>query len=246
MPGLERDTTTTPGPSVHNIGGARFTSSGFAVLRTPAYPLSEFLDLASGLEAPACPEAGDGLEQAYGRDRARLRQRLAEISQRPEFREAVFLASPSLEERISVWSERPASDEGQRIERALYKYFVRMSGRPTPFGTFAGCSHCRIGSITDLQAPEPTRSKRRSRLDMNYVSELALNIEKDARFKQALRYYPNGSLYSAAGRPRYIEYRLEDNHRVHHLVAVDASAYLDLVLAKARAGCPPRDLLSAA
>src|SRR6266568_12360 len=132
-----------------------FTPSGFFALRTPLLPFDELLAWSDGLEAPSQADDPARLEAAVAADRTRLRERLRTAFTRPEIREALFIASPDLEERIDLWLRQPESEPGQKIERALVRYFVRMAGRATPFGLFAGCS---VGTVVPrLSQPWHTR-----------------------------------------------------------------------------------------
>src|SRR5262245_34949442 len=118
--------------------------SGFFVLRTPRLPF----DCLPG-------------------DREAIRRLL----ERPEVREAIFVAAPALDERIHVWQRDPDCEEGRKIEQALTRYLVRMTARPTPFGLFAGCSVGTMGKSTRLEVNESYH--RHTRLDMDYVVGLA-------------------------------------------------------------------------
>src|SRR5581483_4821550 len=66
------------------------------------------------------------------------RERLGEWVRDPLVREALFLASPSLEESLEHWERDPASERGQKVEGSLVKYFARSCSRATPFGLLAG------------------------------------------------------------------------------------------------------------
>src|SRR5919201_2159316 len=122
-----------------------FAPSGFFVLRTPLLPFSEFTAWGDGLQAAAHVDNAERLGDAVARDRLRLRHRLMRILARPDFREAVFLASPSLDGAIDVWRSAPNTRPARSAERSLVSYFSRASGRSTPFGLFAGCTTCTIG-----------------------------------------------------------------------------------------------------
>ena len=117
---------------------ADYTPSGFFALRTPLLPFDELLAWGKELQAPAALTDPTRLEAALAADRARLRQHLRAAIERPEVREALFVASPDLEERLPVWLREPDGEAGQKMERALVRYFARMAGRATPFGLFAG------------------------------------------------------------------------------------------------------------
>ena len=77
-----------------------FVSSGFFALRTPLLPFDELLAWSDGLEGASAGDDPAQLEAAIAKDRSRLGQRLRGIFTRPEVREALFVASPSLDERF--------------------------------------------------------------------------------------------------------------------------------------------------
>ncbi len=219
-----------------------FTPSGFFAFRTPLYPYEELEAWGAGLASPGVSvDDGEAFAAAWAADRALLRERLRALLVRPEVRESVFLASPSLSDGLDVWKKDPDGKKGQRAERALVRYVLRMCARPTPFGLFSGCSVGRLGG-----ADEPTRLRlvprsaydRHTRLDMDYLFALVEDLIKDPNVRAALRYLPNTSLYHAAGRMRYAEARLDGKVRSHHLVAVTPTSYLEETLERARNGAP--------
>ena len=209
----------------------RMKPAGYFALRTPLLPLREFTSWADRADAAA---AGDALTR-----RVTLRRSLAAVVERPEVREALFVASPDLDDTIDAWQREPDSDKGRRTERALVRYFARMSSRATPFGLFAGCS---VGSVVDSAAAAGiTLSaagtyRRVTRLDMEYVAGLVAALERIPEVRSRLRFTPNNSIYRAAGRVRYVEAVVSDRVRQHRLVAVDDSPYLGATLAAASSG----------
>jgi len=222
--------------------------SGFFVFRTPLLPYEELAAWGDGLEAGGALDraepAGEALAAAYAVDRDRLRTRLRDLCSRPEVREALFLASPSLFDGLESWIKEPDGKKGQRAERALVRYLCRMTTRATPFGLFSGCS---LG-VVDPQGPTrlalgPRAAyERHTRLDMDYLFALCEDLGKDPALRQELLYRPNSSLYAAAGRLRYAEARLVKKVRSHHLVAVERTEYLDATLARAAGGARIADL----
>src|SRR5207302_798359 len=142
----------TPGPAV--------TPSGFFVLRTPLLPFTEVTAWGDGLQAPAAAGGPGVLDQAVAADRAQLRRRLEDIVTTPEFRDALFVASPGLAAAADLWRKEPDSDKGRGTERSLVSYVLRAAARPTPFGLFAGCTTGLSGDITRAEADE-------------YIAELA-------------------------------------------------------------------------
>jgi thiopeptide-type bacteriocin biosynthesis protein len=203
-------------------------------------------------------------------DRELLRRRLRELIARPEIEEALFVASPSLVDGLEIWRTQPDSKKGLRAERALVRYIYRMAARATPFGLFSGCSVAPLAPpvAAGTAGPEPAgsaaaagaqpaavrtelavapreRYQRHTRLDMDYLFALCEDLGRDAALRAELRFYPNSSLYRAGGRLRYAEARLDDKVRSHHLVAVEATSYLEETLARAQSGALAHDLAAA-
>ncbi len=214
----------------------QFTPSGFFVLRTPLLPFEEMAAWSEGLEAVGSLSDPRRLEAALERDRARLRDRLLALVARPEVREAIFVASPSLDETLDVWQKEPDSKRGRKLEPAVVSYVSRAATRATPFGLFAGCTTGTIDTQTRLHLQARERYQRHSRLDMDYLWALAEAVERDPQLRRALRYEPNSSLYEVAGRLRLAEARLTATGRSYHLVAVDKSPYLTAALEQAQGG----------
>ena len=217
-----------------------FTPAGFFSFRTPLLPFEELEAFGEGLEAPAAAGDPERLESALAADRERLRARLRALADRPEVLEAVFLASPSLHESLSLWRAQPDSKKGQRAERALVRYLYRMTARATPFGLFSGCSlgpvEATPGAATRVAVGPRSAYERHTRLDMDYLFALCEDLARDPEVRAALTYRPNSSLYRAAGRLRYAEARLDRKVRSHHLVAVDSNDYLEEALRRAEGG----------
>ncbi len=220
-----------------------FVPSGFFAFRTPLLPFDELLGWGEGLEAPLCgsrPNDEDltRLEKALAADRIHLRHRLRGIAVRAEVRDALFVASPDLDESFDHWLRDPGSERGQKVEGALVRYFARMAGRATPFGLFAGCSVGSLGAETRLVIEERARYQRHTRLDMDYVVTLADGLGRDPTMRNSVCYHPNTSLYARNGRLRYAEVRRNGKGWSHHAVALESSDYLAATLARARPGAP--------
>lgn len=161
-----------------------------------------------------------------------------ELCSRPEIQEAIFLASPELAAEIPKWLNDDMKENKER-ERMLYscmRYILRMSTRPTPFGVFAGFSIGRWGEKTEMDLAPRQDYQRHTRLDMNYLCSLALDLAKRPEIKHRIRYYPNSSIYRVGEQIRYVEYRYRNNNRTHHIVAVDDNEYLQRVLNEAEQG----------
>jgi thiopeptide-type bacteriocin biosynthesis protein len=220
--------------------------SGMFVLRTALLAFDELTAWSDGLEAPHAPAAQRA--EALARDREALRARLRVLIARPEVREALFVASPSLEAHLDDWRDAPGSARGRKVERALVRYVQRMAGRATPFGLFGGCTLGESGPATmttELTLAPRAAYRRHTRLDMDYVVALTAALAADPALRASLAHRPNTSLYRAAGQLRYMETRRDQGGRAYGMVAVEPSEYLGAVLTHGRAGEPPAALAAA-
>lgn len=89
----------------------------FFAFRTPLLSFDEWLrwTKVAGRPAPDDPN----LEQRLAAARAALRVSLHELVQRPQVREALFLASSRLQESIEAWIRDSEATHEQQIERLL-------------------------------------------------------------------------------------------------------------------------------
>jgi lantibiotic biosynthesis protein len=206
-------------------------------LRTPLLPFTQYLQWADGLKAPHAWENGETLQQAISEDKEKLRAALRDMIRRPEIREALYLASPTLDQSLEYWLRDPESERGRGAELVLVRYFQRMTQRCTPFGLFAGHTLGRMGVETRLELGPWSAVHRRTRLDRGYLGQLVYHYSASVELRNTLTFLPNSSLYHAAGRLRYTEFTVnEQGRRQYRLVAVAESAHLLTTLARTRAG----------
>ena len=207
--------------------------AGFFHLRTPLLPFDEFLAFGGGLAASAA-HSDAALDAALRQDREALGERLRAWLSRPPVREALYIASPGLDEQIDRWVAEARTDTGGKIDVTLYKYFSRMSGRSTPFGLFAGCSLGTIGAAHEIHLASRDRYRRLTELDSGHAAALGDALVRTLGDSVIVR--PNGSLYAAAGRLRYFAAEQRPTGPVFRMEALTADAPLHAALARARDG----------
>jgi thiopeptide-type bacteriocin biosynthesis protein len=206
----------------------------FAVVRTPLLPFAGLAAMGEGLAVPGAPDAG--LEAAVAADRSLLRERLSAFLARPEVREALHVASPSLEADLSVWAEHPDSGRGAKVERALVRYLGRMTARATPFGLLAGWGLASVGPRTRLDLGPRSEARRASRVDVHVLAQLAEQAARDPSVRAAVTLVPNATLRPVGGSLRYVEPRVDATGRQLFLSSVERSPWLESAVERCRAG----------
>lgn len=222
-----------------------FETASFSVLRTPLLPFHTLSSFGADLQAAACTGDTAALAAALAQDRATLRERLRSLVLRPEVREALFIASPSLDESMPVWLERPDTERGRKVERTLVRYLARMAARSTPFGLFAGCTVAPHGERTRLRLGGLEGYRRHARLDNELLLSLTDHLVADGALRPLLGFRVNDSLYRTANRVRWVESQRDKGRRSYRLMAVDPTPYLEATLARARAGATLETLAAA-
>jgi thiopeptide-type bacteriocin biosynthesis protein len=225
--------------TVGEVTAPDFRHGGFCVLRTPLLAMDELSRWSAELSAPRTSrDDAEGLERAVLEDRARLAARLREQLGRASVREALFVASPSLDEAISAWLVDERSPRAGNVLSILVRYFCRLTSRATPFGLFSTCAVASIVPGRALRLALGPEVVRHTRLDMAYVSALAEALEREPVIRKQLRFAPNTSLYRQGGQLRYIEARSDPitQERVNTLVGIVANDAIETVLAGASSG----------
>jgi thiopeptide-type bacteriocin biosynthesis protein len=214
-----------------------FEPAGFFVMRSPLLPRTALAALAPDAAPPGDPvEHETWLTAQYARGARALR----ELVRRPDVREAILLASPSLDEAIDAWLAKPARPDP--ADPAIRRYVQRMASRCTPFGLFAGVSVGATGERTRLTVPGHAALRRHTRIDARFLRAVADAAGADPALRDDLVYVPSSTLYRTAGRIRYAEAHGGGEHRSYRLVAVEASEGVDLLLARAAGGARVAEL----
>ncbi|HFA52014.1 MAG TPA: hypothetical protein ENJ95_23605, partial [Bacteroidetes bacterium] len=154
-------------------------------------------------------------------------------------------SSPALYRAYEKWKEGGLSQkEEKKLFFSLGKYLLRMRARCTPFGLMAGCSVLGWGDRTDIELPPREKYTRRTRLDMQFLCELAQKIEKENTARETLLFFPNGTLYKSQSSYRYIEHYVKDGARKHQISSVSANPYLEKILVTAEEGARFKQLVA--
>ena len=186
-------------------------SDSFFLVRTPSLSVSHYL--------------------AWQGNDNELKKKLSDWLLQPKVKEALFLASPSLHDRVPVWEKAPDSKQGRKVGLALLKYYIRMHSRSTPFGLFSGVRKGELGDRTQLQCSPIGSDKRNTRLDMFYLTGIRDYLSKMGNLPDEVIIKPNSTLYHAGSKHlRFIEpYQSNDILR-YQLSTVEHDEYIEKIL----------------
>lgn len=194
------------------------------ILRTPLLPLNFFLELTDEIHISD--------------------KKLKEILKNEIVREAIYLASPILYDEIIKMCENQISSvkDAEKIKTSLLKYISRMCSRCTPFGLFAGCSVGQIGNSTNIILKDASKNFRHTRFDMNFLVALSQDLIKIGFIQEQLLFYPNSSIYNVGNSYRLVEYHYVESKRIHQIIEINKSEYLERILILAKNGVYKKDL----
>ena len=163
----------------------------------------------------------------------------------PYTREAIYLASPSLYQRMCAWEAGESVFNG--IPETISRYLLRMAYRATPFGTFSAVSHCTVaGCETTIRIPMRKHMRRLAQLDGSALSRLALKCAADPDVRTGLCFSPNDTLFVNGDVIVFTAYaRNKRGRRIYRRVEVESSAYVEAVLEIANGGLTVAEIASA-
>ncbi|WP_445709778.1 lantibiotic dehydratase family protein [Flavobacterium sp.] len=205
----------------------KFSAFPTAVLRTPLFPVSSYVNLMNAYS----------IDALFG------------FAKNSFVKNALALASPELWLEIEKYLENPSRFSAEKIkalEIALLKYVARMCARATPFGMFAACTTVTLGKKTAIALAEKENYKAHTQFDMQFWIAFLQEVAKDPTVKEQLLYFPNTSLYAVGDFYRYIEYKFNaKKRREHSISAVRCNAFVAVVLELTATGKTKKELVDA-
>ncbi|GAA1928160.1 lantibiotic dehydratase [Streptomyces sodiiphilus] len=111
---------------------------------------------------------------------------LVQAWERAEVAEAVGFASPALASRVAdvlAGRDLPPA-QLRRVITSVARYLVRMRGRATPFGAFAGVAPLRFGAA--CAAPLGRADQLRAKADARWLAEVIARLESCAEVRRRL------------------------------------------------------------
>ncbi|SIQ32290.1 lantibiotic dehydratase [Chryseobacterium sp. RU33C] len=148
------------------------------------------------------------------------------------FRESVFLASYEL---YNEWARLCQNDSSlsqvkrNRINNSILKYYIRITTRSTPFGTFASHSAFELNAEhKNIETGNMDSIHRYTTLDLSFLFQVIALINRD--FPEVHEYELNDSVYKLGDYYRYIETTVKNEKRVYTLSSLEKDELLDFLV----------------
>ncbi|MBL0741059.1 lantibiotic dehydratase [Chryseolinea lacunae] len=191
-------------------------------LRAPVYPLNNIFSIPNDIEVL-----------------------IKELLNDKYFLSSLYLASRDLFNRSLLIKEGSTSSEDtSKIYSAIMRYWLRMSSRSTPFGTFAGIAMGKIGEITKLCIQPPADHLIYSRLDSTILCGISDYLASVPEIFERLKFHTNSSIYPVGDRVKYVEFKTVNSKRIYSIAEVERQPALDAIMSRARNGAEVGDLLT--
>ncbi len=157
------------------------------------------------------------------------------------FLDAIFLSSRYFYEVALDWlnNENITYNSEDKVLISLYKYYIRICTRCTPYGLFAGFG---TGTITN-EISKITLSKEPYypifRADMLFLKKIKKQFLEKERDK--ILFYPNNSIYQIGKNLRYVEWNEKFNYEISE---VENNKILNKILLIAKNGITMNGIIS--
>jgi lantibiotic biosynthesis protein len=161
-----------------------------------------------------------------------------------QMQESLYNASPDFYERFRCWLSGEEIAEKNRLIQTLFKYYLRICSRCTPYGMFAGCTTGEFDDETQIIFDETNPYRKFSRLDSNYIFEIVNFLLAEGEIRSQLKFFSNNTIYQIADKYHYLHYVIKEGRRAYSICSVDFSEYINQILEKAKTGCFIKDLIN--
>lgn len=167
-------------------------------------------------------------------------QEIKKFLMNPLFMNAIYLSSRDFYYKAKNWMEKEVSDfdYSDSVLQSMYKYYIRMCSRSTPYGLFAGVAmgkttmdKTKIKIATDNLQPFV-------RVDNLFINKIKEEIIRKNKTNN-LPFYPNNTLYSIGNYWRYISW---DHNFNYEILEIKKNIILEQVLSIAYHGITKVDI----
>lgn len=173
-----------------------------------------------------------------------LKQFFKEMSDKDYFMNCIYTASLPLYGEVIKWKsgEVTSVEDEKRLMLSLFKYWIRMSTRATPFGELAGCTIGFISTSTKIMLKDHHSHNRLTRIDMGFLFKLVETLLQIPEIRNGVKFFPNNSSYTIQDEFRYVDFKTNFKTWFYQISEVRSTEFLQKVLTKAAEGAKINDL----
>ncbi|MBI9053918.1 MAG: lantibiotic dehydratase family protein [Bacteroidales bacterium] len=174
-------------------------------------------------------------------------EEIIELFKDPYIRESIYLASPILHGKLTHFdSDKLEQKEKTRILFSFFKYLIRLSTKPIPFGLFAGSSCSNDwGNNTKYKIKGTESFHKKIKLTCQTIELIINKIEESLICPNKLIYYTNNTLYQLPfGDYRYIRIKYGSSGKSSDIINLQGSEFLDKVIRLASNGITSEELFN--
>lgn len=137
------------------------------------------------------------------------------------FRKALLISSRTLYDSYMCVPEK--KKKRKNLEQSLYKYFIRATTRPTPYGYYSGVALCEISEgVTAPVVKDKNNKKIDLCVDSNWINKLVNVLEEDDEILEGLKLIRNSSTFFSGDRVKNLVYvnggaSLKDNKSIDEI-----------------------------
>jgi thiopeptide-type bacteriocin biosynthesis protein len=157
----------------------------------------------------------------------------------PQVREALRLASPSLERRAAPWLDAAspgAREQADDTLQALVRYFTRMASRATPFGLCATVSCGQLAEDTCIELAAIDAVSSWTGLDGGFAATVARRLAERPETRSQETWTTNPTLAPRGDQVRFIEAERGAKECVFRLITIAVTPHLQCAIDAARRG----------
>lgn len=158
--------------------------------------------------------------------------------------EAIYYASPQLYKAVNnlLLENVKNIKRKNKIIFSLFKYFIRMSTKCTPYGLFSGYSTGKIRENNSIVKITPNYYKNYLELDFCTASIIVNYIIKLDIVKNQIKYYSNNSYYQIGDLKRYIKFIRSNNSTSLELNKINNNKIITKIIRQAAKGITKSEL----
>lgn len=145
-----------------------------------------------------------------------VKNELFSLFKKELLKEPLAIASLDSYHAINRLASLDSSKTSEQISSTLLKYYIRLSTRPTPYGTFSGLAVGNFAEYSNMCVSEISHHTKRARVDMEWLYGVIREIESKHEIRALLKFKFNDFVFENGDRleklnKTFLELNSEEN-----------------------------------